>query len=149
MPFECDLPSGECIFEVGLIEALEHKWRESQRYGEDLGLLLVRDWCSRHWLTFQRFRRVEHLFGDRRFSQFTDDQLGIWRGRERIEGSLFDLVIGVFECGMENLEFVNWVIQHRLPREEAYDIFTTLDPNCVRLCHRPILERAGQSLVLA
>lgn len=148
MPLSCDAPASECIFELGLSEALEHKWLESQRFGEDLGLLVVRDWCHRHWPTFQRFRRLEHLFGDRRVSQFADEQLGIWKGRDRREDSLFDLVLGVFVCGMENLEFVNWVRQQRLPREEAYDIFTTLDPNCVRLDHLPILRRAQERFVL-
>lgn len=149
MLFDCNLPAGDCIYDLGLYEALEHKWHESWRYGEDLGLISVRDWCQRHWTTFQRFRRIDHLFGDARILQFTDDQLGVWKGRDRKDGTLFDLVLGAFVCGMENLEFVNWVREQQLPRDEAYEIFTTLDPNCVRLAYHPILERAAGRLVLA
>ena len=149
MPFDCDLRSGICIFDIGLVQALEHKWHASRHYGEDLGLLLIRDWCQRHWLTFQRFRRIEHLFGDRRYYQFPESEFGVWKGRSRDEGTLFDLVLGAFECGMENLEFVNWARLQRLPQEEAYELFTVLDPNCVRMDQSPILERAKSHLVLA
>src|SRR4051812_17950274 len=149
MPFDCDLLAAECIYDLGLLEALEHKWLESQRYGEDLGLIVVRDWCQRHWQTFQRFRRIEHLFGDHRYVQFSDDRFGIWKGRDRKDGTLFDLVLGAFECGMENLQFVDWVVQHQLPRKEAHDIFIKLDPNCVRMDYTEILKRASQQLVLA
>ncbi len=149
MPFDCDLSAGECIYDSGLIQALEHKWLASQRYGEDLGLLLVRDWCQRHWRTFQRFRRIEHLFGERCYRQFAAADFGLWSGRVREEGSLFDIILGAFECEMENLEFVNWARLQRLPPDEAYALFTILDPNCVRLDQSLILERAKARLVLA
>ncbi len=149
MPFDRDQLARECIFELGLGEALQHKWLESQRFGEDLGLLGVRDWCQRHWFTFQRFRRIDHLLGDARVIQFTDENLGIWKGRDRKEDPLFDLILGAFVCGMENLEFVNWVEQQRLPLEEAREIFIKLDPNCVRLDYDEILKRAEKQFVLA
>lgn len=149
MPFDCDLHAGHCIFDSGLVQALEHKWLESQRYGEDLGMLLVRDWCQRHWRTFQRFRRIEHLFGERRYHQFPIAEFGVWSGQVREEGSLFDFVLGAFECGMENLEFVNWARLQRLPQDEAYDLFTVLDPNCVRMDQTLILQRAKERFVLA
>jgi hypothetical protein len=149
MPFDCNLRAGECIFDLGLFQALEHKWLESQRFGEDLGLIGIRDWCQRHWKTFQRFRRIEHLFGERRLQQFHTAEFGVWHGLERQEGSPFDLVLGAFECGMENLEFVDWVREHRLPRSEVYEFFTMLDPNCVRMDHSPIIQRATKQLVLA
>ncbi len=149
MPFDCNLLAGECIYDLGLGEALEHKWLESQRFGEDLGLLVVRDWCQRHWRTFQRFRRIEHLFGDRRVIQFPDQHWGVWKGRDRKDDPLFDLVLGAFVCGMENLEFVKWVHQQRLPRDEADEIFIQLDPNCVRMEYNEILKRAEEQFVLA
>jgi len=149
MPFDCDLSAGECIYDSGLIQALEHKWLASQRYGEDLGLLLVRDWCQRHWRTFQRFRRIEHLFGERRYLQFAEEDFGLWSGRVREEGSLFDIILGARRSVMKKLEFVNWARLQRLPQDESYALFTTLDPNCVRLDQSLILERAKARLVLA
>lgn len=149
MPFDCNLLAGDCIYDLGLFEALEHKWLESQRYGEDLGLILVQDWCQRHWQTFQRFRRIEHLFGERRVSQFLDADFGVWTGRKRKEGTPFDLVLGAFECGMENLQFVDWIHQQRLSRDEAFEYFIQLDPNCVRMDHTEIILRATEQLVLA
>ncbi len=148
MPFDCNLPAGDCLFDSGLIQALEHKWLASQQYGEDLGMLLIRDWCQRHWRTFQRFRRIEHLLGEHRYQQFPAAEFGVWKGRVREEGSLFDIILGAFECGMENLEFVNWTRLQRLPEEESYELFTILDPNCVRLDQSLILERASERLVL-
>lgn len=149
MPIDCDLPAGECLFDLGLIQALEHKWLASQRYGEDLGMLLVRDWCQRHWRTFQRFRRIEHLFGEHRYHQFSVESFGVWKGRVRVEGSPFDMILGVFVCGMENLQFGNWSRQHRLPKEESFALFAVLDPNCVRLDQSLILQRAKERLVSA
>ncbi|MDB5337815.1 MAG: hypothetical protein JWN70_3434 [Planctomycetaceae bacterium] len=149
MLLACDLPEGHCIFDSGLIQAFEHKWLESQRYGEDLGLLSVRDWCRRHWRTFQRFRRIEHLFGECRFQQFPAAEFGVWKGRVREEGSLFDIILGAFECGMENLEFVNWARLQRLPQAESYELFTLLDPNCVRLDQALIVQLAKERLVMA
>lgn len=144
MPLDCNLYAGECIFELGLSEALDHKWLESQRFGEDLGLLPVRAWCLRHWQTFQRFRRIEHLFGERMIKQFPAAEFGIWRGYARTEGTPFDLVLGAFECCMENLEFVEWARGMRLANDDSYSFFTALDPNCVRMDYDPIIERAEQ-----
>ncbi len=149
MPFDCDLPASDCIFVSGLTQALEHKWIASQAYGEDLGMLLIRDWCQRHWRTFQRFRRIEHLFGESRFHQFPASEFGVWKGRVREQGSLFDIILGAFECGMENLEFVNWACLQRLPQAESYELFTLLDPNCVRMDQAKILQLAKERLVLA
>ena len=70
--------------------------------------------------------RIEYL-------QFSEAEHGRWKNRPREEGSVFDLVLGVFVCGMENLQFVDWARQHHLPQDEAYELFTILDPNCVRL----------------
>ena len=149
MPFDCDLPASDCIFVSGLTQALEHKWLASQAYGEDLGMLLIRDWCQRHWRTFQRFRRIEHLFGEFRYQQFPASEFGVWKGRVREESSLFDIILGAFECGMENLEFVNWVRLQHLPEDESYELFTLLDPNCVRMDQAQILQLAQERLVLA
>ncbi len=148
MPFDCDVSVVHCIYDSGLIQALEHKWLASQRYGEDLGLLLIRDWCQRHWRTFQRFRRIEHLFGERCYQQFPKEEFGVWSGRVREEGSLFDIILGAFECGMENLEFVDWARLQRLPQDESYALFTTLDPNCVRMDQSTILKLAKERLVM-
>ena len=144
MPFDCNLPSGECIFELGLREALQHKWLESQRFGGDLGMLMVRDWCNKHWKIFQRFRRIDHLFGDCRILQFSDHDFGIWQGRDRFVDTTFELVKGTFLCGTENLHFDVWVKQHRLSSTVANEIFAKLDPNCVRWDDQPILHRAAQ-----
>ena len=142
MPFDCHLPEGECIFELGLQEALKHKWLKSESCGEDVGIAAVRDWCRSHWPMFQRLTRIEHLFGIRQIVQFDPAEFGIWSGHIRLDHSNFDLVVGAFECGLENLNYFAWVELQKLPRKEVDAIFTTLDPNCVRLDAAEIIGRA-------
>lgn len=148
MPDIASIDTSDCLFDCGLVEACKHKLIESQRFGEDLGMLSVKDWCSRHWRTFQRFRRIEHVFGEKYYRQFPAVEFGVWKDREREEGSVFDLVLGAFECCMENLQFVEWARSQKLSEKDAYPLFILLDPNCVRWDPRHIIQRA-ERLVLS
>ena len=64
------------IYDDALREAQRHKWIESQKQGRDLGEQAIRDWFRKHWRSYCRHRRVEHLRGRQRWAEFDDDAFG-------------------------------------------------------------------------
>lgn len=43
------------------LQAEQHKWRESERRGHDVGEVALKEWCRRNWRSFCRWRFYEHL----------------------------------------------------------------------------------------
>src|SRR5215469_4387805 len=61
------------IYDEAIREAQRHKWIESQKHGRDLGDQAIRDWYRKHWRSYCRHRRLEHLRGRRRWAEFDDE----------------------------------------------------------------------------
>src|SRR5947209_7185939 len=61
------------IYDEALREAHRHKWIESQKHGRDLGDQALHDWFRKHWRSYCRHRRMEHLRGRRRWAEFDDE----------------------------------------------------------------------------
>ena len=51
------------VQEVGIVEAMRHKWIESEKAGHDLGEIAIRCWVHEHWHGFLRAKWLEHLEG--------------------------------------------------------------------------------------
>jgi hypothetical protein len=136
---------GECLVELGLAEALNYVERQRNLCGEDLGITFVDAWCRSQWRRFQRRCRVEHLFGKRQYSQFPAEEFGNWSEDDRELDQEFDLVVGKYESGSENLDFVCWPGFQRVS-QEARDHFATLDPNWPRFGNEVIIQMAKEIL---
>jgi hypothetical protein len=66
----------QSLYEDALTEADRFKWLESERCRQDLGAWAREEWTRRYWATFLRYKRLEHLYGRRRYVEFEDDAFG-------------------------------------------------------------------------
>jgi hypothetical protein len=145
MPKLSSLGDGECIAELGLSQALKYVEEQRRLCGEDLGIVYVEAWCHNQWRWFQRRCRIEHLFGKRQYCQFPAWQYGLWSEAERESDFEFDLVVGKYESGAENLDFVFWTYLQQVS-EESRRHFEILDPNWPRFGNDVIIQMAKEVL---
>jgi len=66
----------QSLYEEALQEADRFKWLESERCRRDVGRQALEEWTDRYWATFLRYKRLEHLYGWRRYIEFEDDCFG-------------------------------------------------------------------------
>jgi hypothetical protein len=152
MPKLSSQGEGECIAELGLSQALKYVEQQRSKFDEKLGIsferfcvALVEGWCRSDWRRLQRRCRVNHLFGKRQFCQFPTWQFGLWSEADRERNFEFDLVVGKYESGSENLDFVFWTCLQKVS-EEARKHFEILDPNWPRFGNEVIIQMAKEVL---
>ncbi|QDT56449.1 hypothetical protein Pan44_45030 [Caulifigura coniformis] len=66
----------QSLYEEALQEADRFKWLESERCRRDVGPQALEEWSDRYWATFLRWKRLEHLYGRRRYIEFEEDCFG-------------------------------------------------------------------------
>jgi hypothetical protein len=120
------------IYDEALSEAHRHKWIESQKQGRDLGDLAIRDWFRKHWRSYCRHRRMEHLRGRRRWAEFEQERFGQIDAMIEAGDCLVDRVLDRVYAGYENLDIINWAIDWGLPSSQVVDILAQLDVNRAR-----------------
>ncbi|HUE14672.1 MAG TPA: hypothetical protein VMR25_10950 [Planctomycetaceae bacterium] len=120
------------IYDEALREAQRHKWIESQKHGRDLGDQAIRDWYRKHWRTYCRHRRLEHLRGRRRWAEFDDEPSGQIDAMITADDMLVDRVLDRVYAGYENLDIINWAIDWGLPTNRVVEILARLDVNRAR-----------------
>lgn len=125
-------PRPASIYDEALREAHRHKWIESQKQGRDLGEQAIRDWFRKHWRSYCRHRRIEHLRGRQRWAEFDDDAFGRVDSLDASEDCLVDRVLDRVYAGYENLEIINWAIDWGLPTHRVVEILAQLDVNHAR-----------------
>jgi hypothetical protein len=70
-----DVPCGS-LYEEAHQEADRFKWLESERSRYDLGPAARQEWARRYWPVFIRWKRLEHLSGQRRYVEFEQETFG-------------------------------------------------------------------------
>jgi len=129
---ECVASHAASIYDEALREAQRHKWIESQKHGRDLGDQAIRDWFRKHWRTYCRHRRLEHLRGRKRWAEFDEEAFGQIGSLITTDDVLFDRVLDRVYAGFENLDIINWAIDWGLPTNRVVDILAQLDVNRAR-----------------
>lgn len=123
------------VHDRGELEALRHKWIESEKAGRDLGEWAIRCWVREHWNGFLRERWLEHLQGRAFWIELDQDDFGLLQ-RAFQESSLIEPILERLIAGQENLDVINWAIDADLPMDHVLDILETLDINSRRIeCH--------------
>lgn len=120
------------VHRIGEEEAQKHKWIESEKAGRDLGEWAIRGWVREHWNGFLRARWLEHLQGRTFWIELDHDDYGLLQ-REFRESALIDDILSMLKVGHENLNVLNWAIDHDLPMDEVLEILETLDINSRRI----------------
>jgi len=123
------------VFDRGELEALRHKWIESEKAGRDLGEWAIRCWVREHWNGFLRERWLEHLQGRAFWIELDHDDFGLLL-RSFQDSPLIEPILHRLIAGQENLDVINWAIDMDLPMDHVLDILETLDINSRRIeCH--------------
>lgn len=71
-----DRQQAQSLYVEAQLEAYRFKWLESERCCRDVGRWALEEWTRRHWMTFLRWKRLEHLYGLRCYVEFEEDAFG-------------------------------------------------------------------------
>jgi len=119
-------PMRMSIHDRGAIEALRHKWIESEKVGRDLGDHAIRQWIKKHWNAFLRERWVEHLEGRIFWSELDRGDFGFLQ-REFLDSKVRDEIVRRIKSGGENLDILCWSHERKLTREELWEVLNILE----------------------
>lgn len=117
---------------VGEAEAQRYKWIESEKAGRDLGEVALRSWIHKHWNGFLRARWLEHLQGRAFWIELDHNDFGLLQ-REFQNSDLLNDILEMLKNGQENLNVLNWAIDHQLHMESVLEILERLDINSRRI----------------
>ena len=123
------------VYAHGELEALRHKWIESERAQRDLGEAAMRQWVKDHWWGYLRARWIEHMEGSRFWKELDRGDFGLLK-REFQNHMLLDRIIDRLKSGQENLDVIQWAIEWHMPMDKTLEILEALDVNRCRLAHR-------------
>lgn len=135
------------VFAESEVEALRHKWIESERAQRDLGEAAIQQWVRDHWCGYLRARWVEHVQGLRFWKELDRGDFGLLAREFREDQLLLDRILDRLKSGQENLDVICWAIDWGLPMEKVLRILEVLDINSRRLAHR--FHEAPSVLVMA
>jgi hypothetical protein len=116
----------------GLVEALKHKWIESERAGHDLGDGAILSWIREHWNGYLRHCWLEHLQGQSFWIELDQNDFGLLQHQFQ-DSALIDEIVWKLKMGWENLDVIAWALDEALNLEEVYEILLALDINGRRL----------------
>ncbi len=120
------------VHRIGEEEAQRHKWIESEKAGRDLGEWAIRCWVREHWNGFLRARWLEHLQGRNFWIELDHNDFGLLQ-REFTDSDLIEDILDMLKSGQENLNVLNWAIDHHLPMSDVLEILEMLDINSRRI----------------
>ncbi len=120
------------VHRIGEEEAQRHKWIESEKAGRDLGESAIRCWVREHWNGFLRERWLEHLQGRAFWIELDHNDFGLLQ-RAFHDSELIEDILEMLKSGLENLNVLNWAIDHHLAMDEVLEILEMLDINSRRI----------------
>lgn len=115
-----------------------HKWIESEKACQDLGQVAVEDWLRRFWWRFCRWRRLEHIEGQRCWREFHDLDFAILR-RIAMERDLLASILGRMKGDgthiHDNLEIILWALENgeQIQYQRVEEFLLLIDINSARL----------------
>ena len=121
------------LYHEAWVEALKHKWIESQKYGYDLGEKAIHDWYRLYWYRFCRLKQLEHLEGKQIWKEFNQEQFGLFPVlKQRGDQIAIQIMNHVAEF-KENLEIIFWAGHSGLPLNQVTSLLTSIDVNSAQL----------------
>jgi hypothetical protein len=121
------------LYDEAQLEAERHKWIESQKSGQDLGMAAISEWYRIYWIGYCRDRQLDHLRGRQLFREFGVDRFAQLESVAIQRDLLVDRILDRVSAGYENLELINWALDWGLPIDRVYRILVQLDVNRARL----------------
>ena len=125
------------LYRLALMEADKHKWIESQKAGRDLGDAAIREWSRQYWWRWCRDRWIEHLSGERFWSELDQHDFGLLKRDFHPNTDLIQQIIMRIKQGGENLDIICWAYTTRQDLVQVLEILKLLDINSKRLTFWP------------
>jgi hypothetical protein len=120
------------VYDEGAAAAARHKWIESEKAGYDLGERAIHHWVREHWNRLVRSLWLEHLNGQRFWTELDHDDFGLLQGAFH-DSALIRPILDRLIAGHENLNIILWAQEKRLPMPDVLAILESLDINSRRL----------------
>lgn len=118
-------------------EAEKHKWIESEKAGRDLGEAALWDWSRRYWWRWCRDRWIEHLSGEKYWSELDHNDFGLLQRSFHNNESLIREIVANIKQGGENLNIIKWALDSNQDMRQVVEILELLDINSRRLTFWP------------
>ena len=125
------------LYRMALVEAEKHKWIESQKAGRDLGEAALRDWSRKYWWRWCRDRWIEHLSGERFWSELDQHDFGLLKRDFHPNMFLTEQIAMKIKMGGENLDIIQWAHTSKQDIAQVLQILKLLDINSRRLTFWP------------
>ncbi len=127
----------ESFLPMAWAEIERHKWLESEKARRDLGHQAIEDWLRRFWWLFCRWRRFEHLEGERCWREFNDLDFALLR-KVAMERELLEAVIKRMKGDgthlHDNLEIIFWALgDASINYQRVEEFLQLIDINSARL----------------
>ena len=129
--------TAESLHKEAFEEAQRYKWIESERSCFDRGVDALREWYDRHWAGWLRQRRIEHLEGDRRFVEFSEESFPRLSSLIASRDLLLDRILDRSAAKQENLHVLLWAAEWNLDLDRVRDILELIDINDARIDPEP------------
>jgi CheY-like chemotaxis protein len=133
------------LFEEAIKEAHRHKWIESEKAGRDIGDDAIRIWHKNYWRAFCREKWVEHLQGSAFWEELDNGDFGLLNDKFHDNTELVDKIVERLKGGGENLDVIQWAINHDFDVDEVISVLKCLDINSRRL--EPAIAIGGEEFV--
>jgi hypothetical protein len=118
-------------------EAELYKWLESERCRSDLGPRARAEWARLYWEIFLRWKRLQHLYGHRRYIEFEDECFGKLAEETGYSTEVISTVAERFVDGWENLHFFFHPSAPRCNSDDLIHILSLLSINNLRRFQPP------------
>ena len=125
------------IFRLAMREAERHKWIQSEKAGRDLGEAALWEWSRRYWWRWCRERWIEHLSGERYWSDLDHNDFGLLQRTFHHNIPLAQEIVTQIKQGGENLNIINWGLKTNQDMRQVMEILELLDINSRRLTFLP------------
>jgi hypothetical protein len=126
------------LYDDARMEADKFKWLESELRRHDVGGWGHQEWTRRHWHDFLRGKRLEHLFGIRRYREFEPQTFGVLAEWTLKHSDAIDFIVEHFlRKRWENLHFLCIGDSSGCPRDVMLQLLELIGINSLRRWEPP------------
>jgi hypothetical protein len=110
----------------------KHKWYLSEAAHCDVGVAAVEDWFDKHFPNYARERLIEHIHGRYLYEEFNQQAFNIVQVFTFRTPTLREQVVDLICKSKENLDVINWAMDHQKDVDEVIEFLTVIDVNSCR-----------------
>jgi hypothetical protein len=110
----------------------KHKWYLSEAAKHDMGAAAIEDWLDRFFPQYARERLIEHIHGRYLYEEFNVQAFNLVQVFTFRTPTLREQVVDLLCKNKENLDVINWAMDHGKDVEEVIKFLELVDVNVCR-----------------